>query len=400
VFDVVNALRYMHSRMPAVVHGDLKSSNVIVEELAVRPSGTDATDDDAAFCAKLLDFGLSRLLTRSAQPLGGTKRWMAPELLSHQRKTVRPDAASDVYSMGQLMYFITTRELPFHSRRMEDVMGWLKRGSVPDLDWPASSDSRSLPQRCRAVVEWCTHPKPSARPSSEQVSTELSRVLEWDPAHVASKRNVEGARRGGHGRQVASPPHRASPRAVPDTLARGLRQDGLDPPTAGATAGSGGYKRSGRCSSTRVDTRTPDDTLPPVLEDVVLERAGASVTVWFNVVSAQWSILQATGCTEIFWGRVSQSTELGGLFRWIHPDARESLIFWVQTNFQQLDAERGAEPCWRSYAEAVLFRPPLLRTSSACMSASVAMMLSTEQDRCMVQMNFDDIRMTNASPRT
>merc|ERR1719221_1757233 len=120
------------------------------------------------------------------------RRWRAPELFSS--KKARPDAATDVYSLGQLVYHVTTGELPFHSRRMEDVMGWLKRGSVPDLDWPAGCDSRSLAQRCRAVVEWCTHPKPSARPSSEQVSTELSRVLEWDPACIASSRSVEGAK--------------------------------------------------------------------------------------------------------------------------------------------------------------------------------------------------------------
>ena len=45
MFDTVSALRYMHARLPVVVHSDLKSSNVIGEELAKCPSDTDATYD-------------------------------------------------------------------------------------------------------------------------------------------------------------------------------------------------------------------------------------------------------------------------------------------------------------------------------------------------------------------
>ncbi|CAK0885386.1 unnamed protein product [Prorocentrum cordatum] len=102
VFDILGALRYLHSRTPAIVHGDLKDSNIFVQQVCVH--------GDTVTHAKLLDFGLARLLTRSAVPLGGTTRWRAPELFVQD---IRPDPAADVYSFGLLMFFISTGATPF-----------------------------------------------------------------------------------------------------------------------------------------------------------------------------------------------------------------------------------------------------------------------------------------------
>jgi len=62
----------LHTRSPSIVHGDLKPSNVLVETRLRQQGGTCAH-------ARLLDFGLSRALTRNPKPLGGTMRWAAPE---------------------------------------------------------------------------------------------------------------------------------------------------------------------------------------------------------------------------------------------------------------------------------------------------------------------------------
>ena len=55
---VESALWYLHSRTPSVVHGDPKSGNVLIVRERLRLQ------------AKVLDFSLSRILTRHARPLG------------------------------------------------------------------------------------------------------------------------------------------------------------------------------------------------------------------------------------------------------------------------------------------------------------------------------------------
>jgi serine/threonine protein kinase len=77
--DVTQGVRFLHSAKPQVIHGDLKSHNILV---------------DNHFRAKVADFGLSQ-----KRNLGGTGTpyWMAPELLRNE--TVNT-TASDVYSFG------------------------------------------------------------------------------------------------------------------------------------------------------------------------------------------------------------------------------------------------------------------------------------------------------------
>jgi len=169
VRDIVSALRYMHSRTPAVVHGDLKDSNIFVQQLRLR-GGTSAR-------AKLLDFGLSRLLTRQAKPLGGTTRWMAPELFEDRR--IRPDTAADVYSFGLLMFFISTGAKPFEDVD-DQAIAQRRDGRLPlFLSWPdGSSDLETLQSWCAASVERCTQTRPEQRPTVGAVCDELDRLLD------------------------------------------------------------------------------------------------------------------------------------------------------------------------------------------------------------------------------
>jgi len=93
LIGVCCALRYLHSRTPSIVHGDIKPSNIIVEQ---RHNGGRADTMPPAITvnAKLLDFGLSRVRTRRVKPLGGTQRWAAPEVFS---KAEAPKPTADVY---------------------------------------------------------------------------------------------------------------------------------------------------------------------------------------------------------------------------------------------------------------------------------------------------------------
>ncbi|KAG8921094.1 hypothetical protein FRC00_009140, partial [Tulasnella sp. 408] len=67
--DVAAGLAYLHTCQPPIVHGDIKSNNVVV---------------DADGHAKIIDFGLSQILENSTTEANtvievGNSRWMAPE---------------------------------------------------------------------------------------------------------------------------------------------------------------------------------------------------------------------------------------------------------------------------------------------------------------------------------
>ncbi len=98
--EVCSALELAHRNL--VVHRDLKPGNILV---------------DAAGTPKLLDFGIAKLLrddldpraelTRTQQPM--TLRYASPEQVRQEPITT----ASDIYSLGVLLYRLLTGHLPY-----------------------------------------------------------------------------------------------------------------------------------------------------------------------------------------------------------------------------------------------------------------------------------------------
>jgi serine/threonine protein kinase len=91
--QITDAVAYAHSKN--VLHRDLRPSNVLLTE--------DAT-------AKVVDFSISRLLERDpyASTRIGSPPYMAPEHFQG-----RAIFASDIYSIGVMMYEMVTGVLPF-----------------------------------------------------------------------------------------------------------------------------------------------------------------------------------------------------------------------------------------------------------------------------------------------
>lgn len=80
LLDITQGVRFLHSANPAVIHGDLKAQNILV---------------DNRLRAKVADFGLSNKNRLGAT---GTPYWMAPELLRGETSNTQE---SDVYSFGK-----------------------------------------------------------------------------------------------------------------------------------------------------------------------------------------------------------------------------------------------------------------------------------------------------------
>uniref|UniRef100_A0A7S4T6P1 Protein kinase domain-containing protein n=1 Tax=Alexandrium monilatum TaxID=311494 RepID=A0A7S4T6P1_9DINO len=155
LLDVACALRYLHAQLPQVVHGDLKANNVMVEPALPR--------------AKLVDFGLSRLLTKEASPLGGTLAWQAPEIINQPDS--RPKASADVFSFGRLAYLIVVGRLPLKGISRQTIVR-MARDHVPQpLSW---QEKRPLQAECRRLCAQALCLEPQRRPGMDHLHGEIS----------------------------------------------------------------------------------------------------------------------------------------------------------------------------------------------------------------------------------
>eukprot|EP00928_Gymnodinium_smaydae_P013910 TRINITY_DN15043_c2_g1_i1.p1 TRINITY_DN15043_c2_g1~~TRINITY_DN15043_c2_g1_i1.p1 ORF type:complete len:749 (-),score=77.76 TRINITY_DN15043_c2_g1_i1:191-2437(-) len=162
---VASALWYLHSRTPAIVHGDLKPSNILIETRS------------QSVRAKLLDFGLSRLITLSAEPLGGTMRWIAPEVLS---KGSLPSVRADSFAFGYILYFVSTGMRPFEHFTKEEIKAYYRNHRAARLAWPGRS---VLEDPCKRLAKICLLSE-ALRPSSKVLYSTVRSWLQNDLRHV------------------------------------------------------------------------------------------------------------------------------------------------------------------------------------------------------------------------
>mmetsp|Transcript_154988 Transcript_154988/g.496761 ORF Transcript_154988/g.496761 Transcript_154988/m.496761 type:complete len:2043 (-) Transcript_154988:113-6241(-) len=163
LLDIASALRYLHAQKPVIVHGDLKGSNILVELWLSGPR------------AKLLDFGLSRLLTKKANPLGGTVAWMAPEVI-RGRSGGPPAPSADVFSFGRLAFMVVVGRRPLTDKTAEEVLQDVRHLTITPLQWPLDAEMVPLQEECQTLAERCLTIRALMRPSIIDVCARLS---EW-----------------------------------------------------------------------------------------------------------------------------------------------------------------------------------------------------------------------------
>ena len=162
VKQACDALQEAHD--VGLVHRDLKPANLFA---AVRGGFYDV--------AKLLDFGLAKPLTNlgSASLTGdgtitGSPLYMSPEQATGDRE---PDARSDIYSMGAILYFLTCGRPPFEDEKPIRVLIAHAHEPVP----PPSKWRDDLPLDLESVMMRCLAKNPLDR---YQSASELAAALE------------------------------------------------------------------------------------------------------------------------------------------------------------------------------------------------------------------------------
>ncbi|KAL6747627.1 kinase-like domain-containing protein [Haematococcus lacustris] len=163
--DVAQGMAYVHSRN--IIHRDLKPDNVLLQD---SPDGV---------VAKVADLGLGVVLgrhqTHVSNACAGTPLYMAPEvLLGHSSQ------AGDVYSFGvmawELLHGCTVwTRLQQITQEPRYLQGLAPHPKLFDHDWrrqpvgPAAAPLQPVLKGLQDLVDCCLLPRPSARPSSQQL---------------------------------------------------------------------------------------------------------------------------------------------------------------------------------------------------------------------------------------
>lgn len=154
--DVCQGLRYLHSADPPVVHGDLKSANVLV---------------DNKFRAKLADFGLSQ---KERYGMKLTAAFLAPEILRDESSLSSSlcTPASDVYAFGVVLYEVYSRLDPYKGEDMEEVLRLMVDKNL--------NKQPPIPKACPGQVSFlmldCWLSEPEKRPTAIELNTRLKRA--------------------------------------------------------------------------------------------------------------------------------------------------------------------------------------------------------------------------------
>ena len=162
--QVLNALSEAHAMN--VIHRDLKPDNIMITQ----------EEGDNQF-VKVLDFGLAALtdrakITFSGQALG-TPWYMSPEQATASAVT----AASDIYSLGCVLYELATSKPPFQGSRPFNVMMQHVNAQVPRM---VLRPEVELSQEMIAFIYKCLEKNPNNRyPTASEALKALHELPEW-----------------------------------------------------------------------------------------------------------------------------------------------------------------------------------------------------------------------------
>ena len=173
--QLARALDYIHAL--GMVHEDIKPTNVLV------------TNHNGQAQAKLIDFGLARVLRKGPDAeageeedndiILGTPGFSAPEKIRGEKT----DSRSDIYSLAATMYAAIRGSKPFPSRDFEEALRAQK-------DWRPELAGALLKQSGPVVAELIgrmLNPDPERRPQSAR--SIVLELLRREPSHIRDRQD-------------------------------------------------------------------------------------------------------------------------------------------------------------------------------------------------------------------
>jgi serine/threonine-protein kinase len=158
LIDACDTIAYTHSK--GVIHRDLKPANILCGrfgETIILDWGLAQVlvdDDNMYFYREVLEHQRHTLSDNETIQVVGTPAYMAPEQFSGNASK-----ASDVYSLGVMLYRIITGELPYRGI-LEEITA--KIAALPTTP-SAGRRNPSAPPELIAICDKATHKNPEER---------------------------------------------------------------------------------------------------------------------------------------------------------------------------------------------------------------------------------------------
>ena len=160
--QVAQGLCYLHNQSPPLVHSDLSTNNILLNE--------------CTFVAKLSDFGMTRALDFTSTKLSfakGTLAFMPPEIMQR-----RPEygVEVDIFSFGNCLLSVISHEWPYpvHSTKIAEG----GEGLVALSEWErrkhqVSTMNKEERELFEELIKNCLENNPKSRPNSRIILDHL-----------------------------------------------------------------------------------------------------------------------------------------------------------------------------------------------------------------------------------
>src|SRR5215813_4546487 len=151
-----------------LVHRDLKPANLML----VSPDGE--TSNNKKMPVKIIDFGLAKAIHTATDPRSlthdrfvGTPAFASPEQFEHSAIDVR----SDIYSLGETLWFALTGKTPFAGRTVEEIHRAQQSNVLPIEQLKAAH----VPHGLKSLLESMLAFEPASRPGTAELAARLKR---------------------------------------------------------------------------------------------------------------------------------------------------------------------------------------------------------------------------------
>ena len=168
-----------------LVHRDLKPANLMLvnaddpevmktDQARSKRSRIRALRKSGIPVVKIIDFGLAKAFHSATDPKSlthdrfvGTPAFASPEQFEHSALDVR----SDIYSLGETLWFALTGKTPFAGHTLSEIHRAQKSNALPVEQLKAAH----VPHRLKSLLESMLAFEPASRPGTRELAAQLQR---------------------------------------------------------------------------------------------------------------------------------------------------------------------------------------------------------------------------------